>query len=40
MNVKNGENMLKKKVVVKYKDGRILKGWIEEFKPQRESFIF
>jgi len=31
--------MIKKKAVVKYKDGNIIKGWIEEFKPQRESFI-
>jgi len=31
--------MIKKKVVVKYKDGNIIKGWVEEFKPQRESFI-
>ena len=32
--------MIKKKVIIKYKDGKILKGWVEEFKPQRESFIF
>ena len=31
--------MIKKKVVIKYKDGKMLKGWVEEFKPQRESFI-
>jgi hypothetical protein len=31
--------MIKKKVVIKYKDGHIFKGWIEEFKPGRESFI-
>ena len=31
--------MIKKKVVIKYKDGEMLKGWVEEFKPQRESFI-
>jgi len=31
--------MLKKKVVVKYKNGDIIKGWVEEFKPERESFI-
>ncbi len=31
--------MLKKKVVAKYKNGDIVKGWIEEFKPERESFI-
>ena len=30
--------MLKKKVVVKYKDGKILKGWVEDFRPDRESF--
>ncbi len=32
--------MLKKKVVVKYQDGKIIKGWIEDFRPDRESFIF
>ena len=31
--------MLKKKAVVRYKNGDIIKGWVEEFKPQRESFI-
>jgi len=31
--------MLKKKAVVKYQDGEIIKGWVEEFKPERESFI-
>ena len=31
--------MIKKKVVIKYKDGKMLKGWVEEFKQQRESFI-
>ena len=31
--------MIKKKVVVKYKDGNIIKGWMEEFNPKRESFI-
>ncbi len=31
--------MLKKKAVVKYRNGDIIKGWIEEFKPQRESFM-
>ncbi|MCG2791589.1 MAG: hypothetical protein L6305_07555 [Actinomycetia bacterium] len=31
--------MLKKKVVVKYKDGKIIKGWIEDFRPDRETFI-
>ena len=31
--------MLKKKIVVKYQNGEIIKGWVEEFKPGRESFI-
>jgi len=31
--------MLKKKVVVKYKNGDIIKGWVEEFNPERESFL-
>ena len=31
--------MFKKKAVVKYQNGEIMKGWIEEFKPERESFI-
>ncbi|MEA2086681.1 MAG: hypothetical protein U9O91_01080 [Candidatus Caldatribacteriota bacterium] len=31
--------MLKKKVVVKYTDGEIIKGWVEEFKPERGTFI-
>ena len=31
--------MLKKKAVVKYQNGDIIKGWVEEFKPERESFI-
>jgi len=31
--------MLKKKVVVKFKDGKIIKGWVGEFKPGRETFI-
>jgi len=31
--------MLKKKVVAKYQNGEIIKGWVEEFKPERESFI-
>jgi len=31
--------MLKKKVVVKYKNGEIIKGWVEDFRPDRESFI-
>ena len=31
--------MLKKKVVVKYKDGKIMKGWVEDFRSDREFFI-
>ena len=31
--------MLKKKAVVKYQNGKIVKGWIEDFRPDRESFI-
>ena len=31
--------MLKKKVVVKYQNSEIVKGWIEDFRPDRESFI-
>ena len=31
--------MLKKKAVIKYQNGEIIKGWVEEFKPERESFI-
>jgi len=31
--------MLKRKVVVKYKDGKIIKGWIEDFRPDRKLFI-
>jgi hypothetical protein len=31
--------MLKKKAVVKHQNKEIIKGWIEEFKPERESFI-
>ena len=30
--------MLKKKAVLKFQNGEIVKGWIEEFKPERESF--
>ena len=30
--------MLKKKVVVKYKNGEIIKGWVEEFRPDRIFF--
>jgi small nuclear ribonucleoprotein (snRNP)-like protein len=31
--------MLKKKVVVKYQNGEIMKGWVEEFQPGRNYFI-
>ncbi|GAB4113489.1 MAG: hypothetical protein Kow00103_05570 [Candidatus Caldatribacteriota bacterium] len=31
--------MLKKKVVVKYRSGEIIKGWVEEFAPERHFFI-
>jgi len=31
--------MLKKKVVVKYQNGDIIKGWVEECQPERKSFI-
>ena len=31
--------MLKKKAVVRYPNGKIIKGWIEEFRPDRESFF-
>ena len=31
--------MLKRKVVVKYQNGEIIKGWVEDFRPDRESFI-
>jgi len=31
--------MLKKKAVVKHQNKEIIKGWIEGFKPERESFI-
>ncbi len=30
--------MLKKKVVVKYKNGEIIKGWVEDFSPERHFF--
>jgi len=30
--------MLKKKAVVKYQNGEIIKGWIEDFRPDRKSF--
>jgi len=31
--------MIKKKVVVKYQDGNIIKGWVEDFRPDRDTFI-
>jgi hypothetical protein len=31
--------MLKKKAVVKYQNGEIIKGWVEDFRPDRDSFI-
>ena len=31
--------MLKKKAVVRYQNGEIIKGWVEDFRPDRESFI-
>jgi small nuclear ribonucleoprotein (snRNP)-like protein len=31
--------MLKKKVVVKYQNGEIIKGWVEDFQPGRNYFI-
>ena len=31
--------MLKKKAVVKYQNGDIIKGWVEDFRPDRESFF-
>ena len=31
--------MLKRKAVVKYQNSEIIKGWVEEFKPERESFL-
>jgi len=30
--------MLKRKAVVKYQNGEIIKGWVEDFRPDRESF--
>jgi hypothetical protein len=32
--------MIKKKIVVKYQDGQIIKGWVEEFSPEQDSFVF
>ena len=31
--------MLKKKAIVRYQNGEIIKGWVEDFRPDRESFI-
>ena len=31
--------MHKKKAVVKYQNEEIIKGWVEDFRPDRESFI-
>lgn len=31
--------MLKKKAVVKYQNGEIIKGWVEDFRPARDFFI-
>ena len=31
--------MHKKKAVVKYQNGEIIKGWVEDFRLDRESFI-
>jgi hypothetical protein len=31
--------MLKKKTIVRYQNGEIIKGWVEDFRPDRESFI-
>jgi len=31
--------MLKKKVVAKYQNGEIIKGWVEDFRPDRDTFI-
>ncbi len=31
--------MLKKKAVVKYQNSEIIKGWIEDFRPDRKAFI-
>jgi len=32
--------MHKKKAVVKYQNGEIIKGWVEDFRLDREAFIF
>jgi hypothetical protein len=31
--------MLKKKAVVKYQNGEIIKGWVEDFQPDRNYFL-
>ena len=31
--------MLKKKAVVKYQNEEIIKGWVEDLRPDRDSFI-
>jgi hypothetical protein len=31
--------MLKKKAVVRYQNGEIKKGWVEDFRPDRDFFI-
>ena len=31
--------VLKKKAVVKYQNGEIIKGWVEDFRPDRDSFL-
>jgi hypothetical protein len=36
---KERNTLLKKKAVVKYKNGDIIKGWVEDFRPDRELFL-
>jgi len=31
--------MLKKKAVARYQNGEIIKGWVEDFRPDRDFFI-
>ena len=31
--------MLKKKAVVRYQNGEIIKGWVEDFRPDQDFFI-
>ena len=38
-NAKGVNKMLKKKVVVKYQNGNIIKGWVEDFRSDRDTFI-